>query len=120
MLKYVITIALAFFYSVASYALSLENSDIRLFCPIRGQIEIILHRYEHSQESWGVNQFETGAGHFRKGPFLIFQFANLDQMVFNQTTGQFSFWYSDREKLVGCRLIRLTNTYPVDISYFRE
>jgi len=99
-MKYVITLALAFFYSVTSYALSLENSDVRLLCPMRGQIEVILHLYEHSQESWGVNQFETGGGHFRKGPLLMFPFANLDQMVFNQTTGQFSFWYADREKLV--------------------
>ena len=103
-----------------SYALSLENSDVRLFCPMRGQIEIILHRYEHSQESWGVNQFETGAGHFRKGPLFMFQFANLDQMIFNQATGEFSFWYADRDKLVGCHLISLTNTYPVDIPYFRD
>lgn len=119
-MKYMITLALASFYSVASYALSLDNSFIRLICPMRGQIEVILHRYEHSQESWGVNQFETGGGHFRKGSLLMFQFANLDQMVFNQTTGQFSFWYADSEKLVGCRLIRLTNTYPVDIPYFRD
>ncbi|HEC2037733.1 TPA: hypothetical protein R1888_004818 [Klebsiella oxytoca] len=119
-MKYVITFALALFYSVAAYALYLEKSDIRLFCPLRGQIEVILHRYEHSQESWGVNQFETGGGHFRKGPLFMFQFANLDQMVFNQNTGQFSFWYADSKKLVGCSLIRLTNTYPVDIPYFRD
>lgn len=118
-MKDALIFALAFFYSVTSYALSLENSDIRLFCPIRGQIEVILHRYEHSQESWG-NQFETGAGHFRKGPLIMFPFANLDQMVFNQTTGQFSFWYADSKKLVGCRLISLTNTYPVDIPYYRD
>lgn len=119
-MKYVITLALVFFYSATSYALSLENSDIRLLCPVRGQIEIILHRYEHSQESWGINQFETGGGHFQKGPLLMFQFANLDQMVFNQTTGHFSFWYADREELVGCSLISLRNTYPVDIPYFRD
>ncbi|ELE9730689.1 hypothetical protein RM407_004392 [Enterobacter kobei] len=120
MMKYIITLALAFFYSATSYALSLENSDIRLLCPLRGQIEVILHLYEHTQESWGKLQFETGGGHSRKGPLLMFQFANLDQMLFNQSTGQFSFWYADKEKLVKCRLISLTNTYPVDIPYFRE
>ncbi|WP_395300375.1 hypothetical protein V1599_15530 [Enterobacter sp. ECC-175] len=119
-MKYVITFALAFFYSVTSHALSLENSDIRLLCPHRGKIEVILHRYDHTQESWGVNQFETGGGHFRKGPLLMFQFANLDQMIYDQTTGQFSFWFADMKKLVGCRLIGLTNTYPTDIPYFRE
>ena len=120
MFKHVKIFVLTFFYSISSYALSLENSAIRLFCPMRGQIEVILHRYEHSQESWGGNQFETGAGHFRKGSLLIFPVANLDQMIFNQTTGQFSFWYADSEKLVRCRLITLTNTYPVDIPYFRN
>jgi hypothetical protein len=119
-MKYVITLVLVFFYSVAANALSLEKSDIKLLCPMRGQIEVILHRYEHSQESWGVNKFETGGGHFRKGPLLTFQFANLDQMIFNQNTGQFSFWYADSKKLVGCSLIRLRNTFPVDIPYFRD
>jgi hypothetical protein len=119
-MKYVITLALAFFYSAPSYALSIENTDIRLLCPLRGQIEVILHRYEHTQESWGEGQFETGAGHSRKGPLLMFQFANLDKMLFNQSTSQFSFWYEDNERLVSCRMISLTNTYPVDIPYFRE
>ncbi|EKS7425995.1 hypothetical protein QCK43_000732 [Enterobacter cancerogenus] len=120
MMKYVITLALALFYSATSYALSMENSDIRLLCPLRGQIEVILHRYEHTQESWGDGRFETGGRHSRNGPILMFQFANLDQMLFNQSTGQFSFWYADKEKLVNCRMISLTNTYPVDIPYFRE
>lgn len=106
--------------SSASNAFSLENTDIRLLCPKRGQIEVILHRYEHTQESWGKNQFETGGGHSRRGPLLMIQFANLDQMLFNQTTGNFSYWYADKQKLVNCQLLGITNTYPINIPFYRE
>lgn len=47
-------------------------------------------------------------------------FANLDQMIYHQTTGEFAYWYAETEKLVRCRLLSLTTTYPVDISYYRE
>lgn len=106
--------------SSASNAFSLENTDIRLLCPQRGQIEVILHRYEHTQESWGNNQFETGGGHSHRGPLLMIQFANLDQMLFNQTTGNFSYWYADKQKLVNCQLLGITNTYPINIPFYRE
>ena len=81
---------------------------------------MILHRYEHTQESWGNNQFETGGGHSRRGPLLMIQFANLDQMLFNQTTGNFSYWYADKQKLVNCQLLSITNTYPINIPFYRE
>ncbi|MEB4676107.1 hypothetical protein MXL54_15165 [Enterobacteriaceae bacterium G50] len=102
------------------HALSLDNADIRLMCPQRGQIEVILHRYEHTQESWGKDNFETGGGHSRKGPLLLIQFANLDQMIFNQTNRSFSYWYADDRKLVNCRLLSLTGTFPINIPYYRE
>ncbi|VTO23059.1 Uncharacterised protein [Klebsiella variicola] len=47
-------------------------------------------------------------------------FANLDQMIYHQTTGEFAYWYAKTEKLVRCRLLSLTTLYPVDIPYFRE
>lgn len=103
-----------------AHALQLDNADIRLMCPQRGQIEVILHRYEHTQESWGRDNFETGGGHSRKGPLLLIQFANLDQMIFDQTNGSFSYWYADDRKLVNCRLLSLTGTFPINIPYYRE
>ena len=44
----------------------------------------------------------------------------LDQMIYHQTTGEFAYWYAETEKLVRCRLLSLTTTYPVDIPYYRE
>lgn len=51
---------------------------------------------------------------------LVIPFANLDQMIYHQTTGEFAYWYAETEKLVRCRLLSLTTTYPVDIPYYRE
>ncbi len=111
---------LLIFINTATYAFSLEDSDIRLMCPQRGQIEVILHRYEHTQESWGKDHFETGGGHSRRGSLLMIQFANLDQMIFNQTSGNFLYWFADKHALVNCRLMSLSSTYPVEIPYYRE
>lgn len=111
---------LLIFTTIASHAFPLDNADIRLLCPQRGQVEVILHRYEHTQESWGKDNFETGGGHSRKGSLLMIQFANMDQMLYEQKTGSFSFWYAEERRLVSCRLLSLTSTYPIDIPYFRE
>ena len=62
MMKYVVLLALSLFTSLSGWAFSLDNADIRLLCPQRGQIEVILHRYEHTQQSWGQHHFETGGG----------------------------------------------------------
>lgn len=51
MMKYVVLLALSLFTSLSGCAFSLDNADIRLLCPQRGQIEVILHRYEHTQQS---------------------------------------------------------------------
>lgn len=118
MKKYLIFYFLIF--TATSHAFSLEGSDIRLLCPQRGQVEVILHRYEHTQESWGKNHFETGAGHQRHGPLLIFPFANLDKMIYNQEIKIFSFWYEEEQELVRCTLLGITNTSPVILPYFRE
>ena len=75
MMKYVVLLALSLFTSLSGWAFSLDNADIRLLCPQRGQIEVILHRYEHTQQSWGQHHFETGGGHVRQGPLLVIPFA---------------------------------------------
>ncbi len=67
MMKYVVLLALSLFTSLSGWAFSLDNADIRLLCPQRGQIEVILHRYEHTQQSRGQHHFETGGGHVRQG-----------------------------------------------------
>lgn len=111
---------LIFVAATKTYAFSLDDSDITLLCPLRGQIEVILHHYEHTQESWGGSEFETGGGHSFRGPLLMIQFANFDQFMFNKTTGLFSYWYADKKKLVSCQLLSIKKTYPVNINYYRE
>ncbi|EDW1731958.1 hypothetical protein S726_004087 [Salmonella enterica subsp. enterica] len=119
-MKAVIICFLLVLTSTTSYAFSIENSRIRLMCPKRGQIEVILHHYKHTQELWGEGQFETGGGHWRKGPLLMIPFANLDMMIYNQTTGTYSYWYASNHHMVRCRLVKITSTYPSDIPYYRE
>lgn len=104
----------------ATWALSLDSSVIDLNCPLRGRIEIILHKYEHTQEFWGKEHFETGGGHSHLGRWLIFEFANLDKMVYDQNENAFRYWYDDNKKLVNCQLLNLKHTYPVNLFYFQE
>ncbi|NEG58176.1 hypothetical protein [Pantoea agglomerans] len=119
-MKNVITFVFLMFVTASSNAFSLDNSDIRLLCPQRGQVEVVLHRYQHTQESWGNSQFETGGGHSRAGQWLIIEFANMDQMIYNQATRKFSYWYADTEQMVNCQLLSVTDTHPVNIPYYRE
>lgn len=37
--------------SRAGFAFPMDNADLTLLCPQRGQVRVILHRYEHTQES---------------------------------------------------------------------
>ncbi|HDK6212131.1 TPA: hypothetical protein M2P25_002750 [Klebsiella quasipneumoniae] len=120
MMKYVVLLALTLFTSLSGWAFSLDNADIQLLCPQRGQIKVLLHRYQHTQQSWGDHHFETGGGYMRQGPLLVIPFANLDQMIYHQTTGEFAYWYAEAEQLVRCRLLSLATLYPVDIPYYRE
>ncbi|SBZ41055.1 Uncharacterised protein [Klebsiella pneumoniae] len=67
MMKYVVLLALSLFTSLSGWAFSLDNADIRLLCPQRGQIEVILHRYEHTQQSWGSITLKPAAATFARG-----------------------------------------------------
>lgn len=107
-------------FTTKSFAFHLDDSDIKLLCPFRGQIEIILHHYGHTQESWGEREFETGGGHSIKGPVLMVQFANLDEFIFNKATGVFSFWYADKKQLVNCQPLKIGKNHQVNINYYRE
>lgn len=105
--------------SRSGFAFSMDNADFTLLCPQRGQMRVILHRYDHTQVSWGPDHFETGGGHTRKGSLVIFEFANLDQMIYDQASGNVAFWYADQARLVHCQVLNIRNTWPVDIPYYR-
>ncbi|CCJ75341.1 hypothetical protein ACOZ06_004318 [Cronobacter muytjensii] len=103
-----------------AYAFAFDNSVLMLRCPGRGSIEVILHRYEHTQEAWGNDEFETGGGHMKRGSLVIFQFANLDRMIYDQMTQSFGFWYAREAQFVHCQLQSIRNAWPVDLPYFHE
>lgn len=67
MMKYVVLLALSLFTSLSGWAFSLDNADIRLLCPQRGQIEVILHRYEHTQQLGGSITLKPAAATFARG-----------------------------------------------------
>lgn len=119
-MRYVLTFALLWMFTSPSFAFSLENAVINLHCPQRGQIEVILHRYEHTQESWGKDNFETGGGHLRRGSLLIVEFANLDKMIYDQATNHFFFHYAEQRQLVACQLMSMTTSFPIDTPYYRD
>lgn len=70
---------LVFALLIPFHALSLNFSStfLRLNCPQRGLVEVILHVYDHTQERWR-GHFETGAGHKRAGDTEMIPFANGD------------------------------------------
>ncbi|MEB4673798.1 hypothetical protein MXL54_03315 [Enterobacteriaceae bacterium G50] len=101
-------------------AINIDDAFISLQCPLRGNVEVILHHYLHTQERWGKDEFETGGGHIIEGSKTIFEFANLDQMIYDRNSGSFMFWYQDLHKLVRCQLLGLGDNYPVPLPIIHE
>ncbi len=67
MMKYVVLLALSLFTSLSGWAFSLDNADIRLPLSAARAIEVILHRYEHTQQSWGSITLKPAAATFARG-----------------------------------------------------
>lgn len=67
MMKYVVLLALTLFTSLSGWAFSLDNADIRLLCPQRGQIKVLLHRYQHTQQSWEITISKPAADTCARG-----------------------------------------------------
>lgn len=106
--------------SPLALAININDAFISLQCPLRGHIEVILHHYLHTQERWGKDEFETGGGHTIDGSKTIFEFANLDQMIYDQNSGRFIFWYQDERKIVQCQLLGLRDNYSVPLPVIHE
>ncbi|NHV08613.1 hypothetical protein G9X43_06215 [Cronobacter turicensis] len=119
-MKTLLLVVLLAIFPPFAFALDVNNSMLMLRCPGRETIEVILHRYEHTQEAWGRDHFETGGGRTQRGSLVIFPFANLDSMVYDQMTQSFGFWYQREARFVHCQLLSLRNAWPVDLPVFRE
>ncbi|RXJ14538.1 hypothetical protein FZO59_10820 [Lelliottia nimipressuralis] len=98
-------------FSCFANALNFSSTFLRLNCPQRGLVEIILHVYGHTQERWKGN-FETGAGHKRAGDTEIIPFANGDTLYHSISSDSFGFQYAGEEKLSVCAKIDERPVYP--------
>lgn len=98
-------------FSFHASALNFSSTVLRLNCPERGLIEIILHVYEHTQEAWTGN-FETGAGHQRIGDIEMVPFANGDTLIHQVSTDSFGYVYNGEERLKHCVKLDEQAVYP--------
>ena len=99
------------FIPLQTFALNNSSTFLRLNCPQRGLVEVILHVYDHTQEKW-QNNFETGAGHKRSGDMELIPFANGDILFHSVSTDAFSYLYSGEEKLYRCLKLDERPLYP--------
>lgn len=99
------------FIPLQTFALNYSSTFLRLNCPQRGLVEVILHVYDHTQEKW-QNNFETGAGHKRSGNMELIPFANGDNLFHSVSTDAFSYLYSGEEKLYRCLKLDERPLYP--------
>lgn len=92
-------------------ALNFSSTVLKLNCPERGSVEVILHVYEHTQESWKDN-FETGAGHKRSGDIEIIPFANGDTLLHRISTDSFGYIYKGEGHFKQCVKLDERKIYP--------
>lgn len=105
---------LAFFLIILPFqvlALNFSSTVLKLNCPERGVVEVILHVYEHTQEAWEGN-FETGAGHKRSGDIEIIPFANGDTLLHRVSTDSFGYVYNGEERFKHCIKLDERGVYP--------
>lgn len=93
------------------FALNFSSTALKLNCPERGIVEVILHVYGHTQEAWKDN-FETGAGHKRAGDIEIVPFANGDTLLHRISTDSFGYVYSGEERVKHCMKLDERAVYP--------
>ena len=67
MMKYVVLLALTLFTSLSGWAFSLDNADIRLLCPQRGQIKVLLTAINIPSNPGGSITLKPAAATFARG-----------------------------------------------------
>lgn len=102
---------LLFFISFHVSSLNFSSTYLRLNCPERGLVDIILHVYDHTQEKW-LGHFETGAGHKRVGDTEIIPFANGDILFHSISRDAFSYLYDGESTLRHCMKLDERPVYP--------
>lgn len=94
-----------------AFSLNFSSTILKLNCPERGLVEVILHVYGHTQEAWRDN-FETGAGHKRVGDIEIIPFANSDILLHRVSTDTFAYIYDGEERVKHCIKLNEKAIYP--------
>lgn len=99
------------FVNIPVHALNFSSTYLKLNCPERGNVEIILHVYNHTQEKWKDN-FETGAGHKSAGNVDIIQFVNGDSLFHDRKNDSFDYVYYGEKHLHHCMKLAERSVYP--------
>jgi hypothetical protein len=118
MMKYVVLLALTLFTSLSGWAFSSTTPIFGSSVHSAGKSRCFFTAINIPSNPGEITLKPAAATCAR--PLLVIPFANLDQMIYHQTTGEFAYWYAETEKLVRCRLLSLATLYPVDIPYYRE
>lgn len=92
-------------------ALDFSSTSLLLNCQGRGNIEVLLHVYGHTQESWDDN-FEVGAGHKTVGNVDIVQFVNGDTLLHDKRENSYSYAYFGAGPLHRCLKLEERALYP--------
>lgn len=83
------------------FSLNYSSTGLKLNCPGRGYVYVILHVYGHTQEAWEDN-FETGAGHRRVGDVEMIPFTNKDILLHRISTDSFGYIYKGEGRYIQC------------------
>lgn len=92
-------------------ALNFSSTFLLLNCQGRGNIQVLLHAYGHTQEQWEDN-FETGAGHKSSGNVDIIQFVNGDALLHDRRYESYSYVYLGTGSLHHCVKLTERALYP--------
>lgn len=104
-------LVLLFFIPFPAISLNFSSTFLRLNCPERGLVEVILHAYGHTQERWR-GHFETGAGHKRSGDTEMVPFANGDMLFHSISNDAFTYIYDGETTPRYCAKLDERPVYP--------
>lgn len=111
LLRYYILFAMLTLMTLKAHALNFMGTRLVLNCPERGNVEVVLHVYGHTQEKWNGN-FETGAGHKTVGNTDIIQFVNGDTILYDRKSDTYNYAYIGKAPLRHCLKLSESKTYP--------
>lgn len=98
---------------------NLSSLYLSLWCQDRGSVEVIFHRYQHTDERWDGG-FEIGAGHRKKNNVEFTEFQNGDTLMHSLKNDTYYFRYFDNHLLKRCLVYKRSPVTVVSTPYVRE